>query len=173
MSSATQQNKNKSMMLIRASYKGDLKMVEELIKQRVDVNSQELGQNALLLATCFGHIKIVEKLIEAGGNINLQNTFGSSILNIASNKGYLKIVKKLIEVNAIIDDEFIKEINKYDIDILKLLVTKNFNIGLKYATKFGKQEDIKYHMKTLIAIDLNKDLQYEQGLIGLISNYCA
>jgi hypothetical protein len=67
--------------------------------------------------------------------------------------------------------DLLKNINQYDIDILKLLINKNFNVGLGYVTKFGKQEDIKHHIKILITIDLNEDLQYEQGLIGLISNY--
>jgi hypothetical protein len=91
----------------------------------------------------------------------------------ATKKNNLELVKELIKVGAIIDNKFIENITKYDIDLLRLLINNNFNIGLKYVKKFNKEKDLKYYVKLLIINFINNlnINQYEKGLINIILNY--
>jgi ankyrin repeat protein len=166
------------MNIIQATKKNNLELVKKLIK----ANGANIGLNlqnkykstALILASDNGYIKIVKELIEAGANINLQDKYGYSALLIASKSGYkngyLDIIKELIKFGAYIDQKFIKVINKYSIDILKLLINKDFDIALKYVKKFNKQKDILYYIKLIIHNGLN-EFVYEKGLINIILNY--
>jgi ankyrin repeat protein len=160
--------------LINASEKGYIKIVKILINKNANVNFQNIwGSNALTWASIGGHVKIVIELINAGADVNLQDADDETALMYACKKNKLEVIKELLKANAIVNDKIIKKMKKYDIDILKLLIIKNFNAGLKYAIKFNKQKDIKYHISILISNYLNQHCQYEQGLIAIISNYCA
>jgi ankyrin repeat protein len=126
--------------LIWASNNGYLDIVEELIKANADVNLQSNYGNtasALICAIKKNNIKIVKALIKAGANLNLQYKNGGTALIWASYDGHIEIVIELIKANVNIDYKFIKYIKKYNIDILKLLINKNFNIGLEYGASKG------------------------------------
>jgi ankyrin repeat protein len=159
--------------LINASRKGNLEIVKILIESKANINLQnEYGNTALICASKNGCVKTVIELIKAGANINLQNGYGYSALIYANSNGYIKIVKELIKAGANLDNKFIENIKKYDVDLLKLLVNNNFNIGLEYVKKFNKEEDIKYYIKLLIINLINKfQYLYEKGLINIILNY--
>ena len=107
--------------------------VEQFINENGDLNSQdELGNNALMIASQCGNLEIAKLLIESKKiNVDLQNKKGNTALILASFLGYSEIVKLLIEAGAdrnIKDNygktalDYAKE--NYDNQIKKLL-TKN------------------------------------------------
>ena len=162
------------MNIIEAIKQNNIKLVKELIKVNANVNLQdEDGSSALIWASYNGNIKIVKKLIKVGANINLQDNNEYTALICASRSGHIKIVKKLIKANCNIDQKFIETIGKYNINILKLLINKDFNIALEYVKKFNKQKDLKYYTKLLVTNHINNlnIFQYEKGLINIILNY--
>jgi ankyrin repeat protein len=203
------QNKFEDTALIYASYCGYIEIVEVLINAKANLNLQDdNGETALIGASRGGHLKIVEELIKAKANLNLQDKYGNTALINSILRNNLEIGKELIKANTDlvprsgtsrtacsststnIDNKFIKNIKKYDINILKLLVNKNFNIALEYIKKFNKQKDsdvdssestsmasharsIKYYVSLLIINHINKlnINQYEKGLINIILNY--
>jgi len=77
-----------------AVYKGDFEKVKEFVKNGVDVNSkdpQQLGSTALHLASQYGHLEIVEYLVDNGAD-----TSEMTIVDYV-NCGWLPKVKEAIE----------------------------------------------------------------------------
>ena len=60
------------------------------------------GYTALILATMEGHLELVQALINAGADLNIQgcSSYGDTALGIAASYGYTEIVKLLITVGA-------------------------------------------------------------------------
>jgi ankyrin repeat protein len=76
--------------------------VERFINDNGDLNSQdELGNNALIIASQYGNLEIAKLLIESKKiNVDLQNKKGNTALILASFLGYSQIAKLLIEAGA-------------------------------------------------------------------------
>ncbi len=54
------------------------------------------NRTALMYASLLGYTEIVDLLIKAGADVNLQDNDGWTALMIASLRGYVKIVELLI-----------------------------------------------------------------------------
>ena len=81
---------------------GDLAEVERLLEAGADVNSQNNdGRTTLLLASDWGHSKIVELLLSAGADVNLQNDWDWTALMYASDRDHTEIVELLKNVGAV------------------------------------------------------------------------
>ncbi|KAF7553379.1 hypothetical protein G7Z17_g3653 [Cylindrodendrum hubeiense] len=87
--------------LYEASYEGDERTVQILIKQDADVNAKrgEYGK-ALQAASIGGHVKIVQILIEQGADVNATGGVYGNALQCASFLGHDKVVQILIEQGA-------------------------------------------------------------------------
>jgi ankyrin repeat protein len=164
------QNKNGDSALIWACCKGNIEIIIELIKANANINLQNKNGSTALFYVSGKSIKVTTNLIRINENNNSQEEYKDIIFINSNNYKYIKIIKMLIKNNENIDNNFIKDIEKYNISILKLLINKNFNIGLQYAIKFNKQKDIKYYVELLTMNNLNR-YQYEKGLINIILNY--
>lgn len=88
--------------LINRVQQGNVDWVKFLIIGGVNVNAKrdDNGSTALICAAYSGNSKIVELLIEADPNLDLQNNCGDTALMAAFFKGDLKIVKILLRVGV-------------------------------------------------------------------------
>jgi ankyrin repeat protein len=92
--------------LIRASDRGCVEIVKELLKTDIRVNHvNRIGWTALLEAVILGdggarHTEIVHKLADAGADVNLADKDGVTPLAHAKNKGFTDIIKILEDSGA-------------------------------------------------------------------------
>ncbi|ACE05786.1 hypothetical protein Aasi_0363 [Candidatus Amoebophilus asiaticus 5a2] len=63
----------------------------------------DAGNTPLHKAADKGYIKLVEKLVELGADIDLKDNYGNTALHQAAGKGCIKLVEKLVELGADID----------------------------------------------------------------------
>jgi ankyrin repeat protein len=94
-----------SSALPNAASHGDLKKVQRLLNQGIDVDSTDKdGDTALILASEEGHLDIVNLLLEMNAKLDIQATEGgNTALICASAEGHLEIVKALLTKNANVD----------------------------------------------------------------------
>ena len=88
--------------LINAAKEGDLKQVQELLDQGVEVDAKnENGITALMEAYGNGHMEIMQLLLEWEADVDARDTrTGTTILMAASTLGQIEIVKLLLEWEA-------------------------------------------------------------------------
>jgi len=91
-----------STSIHEAVVRGDLKTVLEHIAAGSDIDiSDTLSQGTpLMTAATFGHIDIAKALIDAGANLNLKNSDGSTALISASFFGRSEIVQMMLDNGA-------------------------------------------------------------------------
>jgi ankyrin repeat protein len=92
--------------LIKASWDGDLPIVQYLLSKGADVNARdtESKQTALLNAVSNGHVEIVRALIAAKANVSLRNTFDFNPFTTAVAAGNEELSLILLEAGAKPDD---------------------------------------------------------------------
>ncbi len=73
-----------------------------------EVNTPNSHNEAFLHASKEGHLPIVELLLKAGADINIQSKNGNTALIIASQYGHLAIVEALMNAGAYINFEKIR-----------------------------------------------------------------
>lgn len=75
------ENLDSTMQLLFMACRGDVKGVEELLKEGADVNSIDLdGRTALHIAACEGHVEVVKLLLRWRANIDARDRWGSTVL---------------------------------------------------------------------------------------------
>jgi len=90
--------------VINASYYGQIKVVEKLLDQGVDVNAiYKNGMTALMAASQAGHIETVKLLLDKGANVNTMDNDGGTALMIACQEGHADMVKLLLDKGADVD----------------------------------------------------------------------
>ncbi|KAF2885711.1 hypothetical protein ILUMI_20484 [Ignelater luminosus] len=62
----------------------------------VNIRAKQHGQTALMLAVSHGRLDMVQMLLEAGADINIQDEDGSTALMCASEHGHIDIVKHFL-----------------------------------------------------------------------------
>ncbi|KAG1328254.1 Integrin-linked protein kinase 1 [Cocos nucifera] len=73
------ENLDSTMQLLFMASQGDVKGVDELLKDGVDVNSIDLdGRTALHIAACEGHVDVVKLLLSWRANIDARDRWGST-----------------------------------------------------------------------------------------------
>ena len=101
------QNDGEQTPLLHSCQMGDLHLTKSLIEGGCnrDVVSK-YGNNCLVVASNFGHIDIVEYLIEIGFDMNWRNEAdGFNAILVASEKGHLEIVKYLDSIGCDINSK--------------------------------------------------------------------
>eukprot|EP00842_Homolaphlyctis_polyrhiza_P006052 jgi/Hompol1/6448/HPOL_001713-RA len=92
-------------MYIRAASNGDIGRVQECLTTDVldwiDLDAaDEDGTTALISAACFGHVDIINILVEAGAQVDQKDKNGWTALMWACANGYEEAAKLLIEFGA-------------------------------------------------------------------------
>ncbi|XAR64545.1 Non-specific serine/threonine protein kinase [Bertholletia excelsa] len=73
------ENLDSTMQLLFMACKGDVKGVQDLLDDGVDVNSIDLdGRTALHIAACEGHVEVVKLMLSRKANINARDRWGST-----------------------------------------------------------------------------------------------
>ena len=75
-------------------------MLELILKHRPTVNETETEVSALMMASCFGDIKIIKILLRQGAKVDHKNGNGYFALWIAAREGHTEVVKLLIDRRA-------------------------------------------------------------------------
>ncbi len=87
--------------LADAVQKSDAVSVRALLKQKVDVNAQQVdGMTALLWAAHNDDLAIAEQLLKSGANVNLANRYGILPLSEAATNGSAQMVELLLKAGA-------------------------------------------------------------------------
>jgi hypothetical protein len=95
----TAQESSTSLLML-ASAKGDLEMVQELLGKGEDVKAQnKIGKTALIFAASEGHTKVVEALLKAGADPLQKDKDGADALTMAKKAGHEDVVK-ILEAKA-------------------------------------------------------------------------
>jgi ankyrin repeat protein len=88
------------MSIITASRNGNIELVRALI-DNYGVDTQDYdGRTALLMASMYGHIDIVELLLKSGANINKKDGNGYTALYWATARGFKNIIRLLLKSGA-------------------------------------------------------------------------
>lgn len=149
-----------SAELLQAAMDGDLKTVQMLLADGVDINIKITadGGNALLIASYYGHTDIVKLLLEREADVNVKNTDGVSALRMASQEGHTDIVKLLLERGADVNIKstngvtaLMKASQNGHTDIVKLLLERGADVAatgvewtaLKLAKRMGHTEIVQ------------------------------
>src|SRR5205823_2029113 len=85
-----------------AARKGDVKAVEALLAQGVDVNAKtHYGGTAIWFAAYKGHLGVVKLLLQHKADLNTTDTvWGASPLSMAVSEGQPELVRVLLEAGA-------------------------------------------------------------------------
>lgn len=131
--------------LLEAAESGDVSKCRRLIAANADVNyadtrtgCHKLGNTALILAACGGHIDIAALLLQHGAKtkIDLADECGWSALICAAQYNHAKVLKLLLDNNASIEHPDKKGMtallwaaSEGHTNIAEILVTKGANAG--------------------------------------------
>ncbi|THG14382.1 hypothetical protein TEA_027798 [Camellia sinensis var. sinensis] len=75
------ENLDSTMQLLFMACRGDVKGVQDLLDDGIDVNSIDLdGRTALHIAACEGHLEVVKLLVNRRVNINARDRWGSTTI---------------------------------------------------------------------------------------------
>ena len=92
--------------LIEAARKGDLKQVQELLDEGVNINSSDKeGQTALMNAARKGMSEVVTMLLEEGIEVNAKDNMGRTALNWAAGLGHMEVARTLLQKGADINNK--------------------------------------------------------------------
>ena len=84
-------------IFIGSAGSGDMQTVLEMLEQGVDINVHASfgGPTALIVAARFGHVAIVEVLLERGAEVNAEDDYGQTALYFAKKNSKIKVVELL------------------------------------------------------------------------------
>ena len=84
-------------IFISADGTGDMKTVLEMLDQGVDINVHAPfgGPTALIVAARFGHVAIVEALLERGAEVNAEDDYGQTALYFAKKNSKTRVIELL------------------------------------------------------------------------------
>ena len=140
-------------LLVAAAREGEVTLVKHSAEQGFDITAgDEPWNEALRLASVYGHLKVVKYLIE--NRIVDVHTSDDEALISASLSGHLDVVKYLVEngadVHAEDDDSLIYAGSRGHLEIVKYLLEHGADIhaegehAVRFASENGHFEVVKY-----------------------------
>ncbi|MCJ1462428.1 Ankyrin-2 [Pseudocyphellaria aurata] len=130
----------------RSGSRGQVEVVKLLLTPRADLNidldiQDRRNSTALHLAVSKGHLEIVQLLLTAGANPNIENDKGTA-LHLAVSDGYLEIVKVLLRVESDVNIQGDKNstalhlaVERGHFEIIQLLLTAGANLNIQDEKK--------------------------------------
>ncbi|RWR96741.1 dual specificity protein kinase shkC [Cinnamomum micranthum f. kanehirae] len=151
------ENLDMTMQLLFMACRGDVKGVEDLLNEGVDVNSIDLdGRTALHIAACEGHVEVVKLLLIRKANIDARDRWGSTaaadakyygndeVYNILKARGAK--VPKTRKTPMVVSNP--REVPEYEINPLELQLRRADGIT-KGAYQVAKWNGTKVSVKIL------------------------
>ncbi|PKS11382.1 hypothetical protein jhhlp_003145 [Lomentospora prolificans] len=92
--------------LLVTSYFGLISVVEQFprkVLKDVNVKDSRFGRSAISWAAGGGHVAVLQRLLEAGAQVDAKDNDGSTPLHLASRNGYDTIVQQLLKAGAQVD----------------------------------------------------------------------
>ncbi len=85
--------------LILAAENNNLELVNALLAEKVDLETQDKdGNTALIQASSFGHFDIVKALVDGGAQTDFDSHFHGTALNVAAYFDHAPVVEYLLKV---------------------------------------------------------------------------
>jgi ankyrin repeat protein len=129
------------MDIFNAIVNNDLARVNQLISQGIDINRYDNNGSItpLMLASMYGHLLIVKKLIEHNANVNQYSEYiahGNTALLQAVENERLSVVRELIEHNASVNtldvsnmSPLLHACDKDNFEIFRVLITHGADVN--------------------------------------------
>jgi ankyrin repeat protein len=130
---------NADVRLFAAVVKGDRSAVQQLLRNRVDVNAaQPDGSTALMLAAERDDLEVARLLIRAKANVDAANEYGATALSVACARGNAELVRLLLEATAdpnapLLSGEtpLMSAVDKGHIDAVRALLERGADVNRK------------------------------------------
>ncbi|XVF84231.1 hypothetical protein PTKIN_Ptkin17bG0009300 [Pterospermum kingtungense] len=151
------ENLDSTIQLLFMACKGDVKGVEDLLNEGIDVNSIDLdGRTALHIAACEGHVDVVRLLLCRKANIDARDRWGSTAAADAKYYGNLEAynllkargakVPKTRKTPMTVTNP--REVPEYELNPLELQIRKSDGIT-KGSYQVAKWNGTKVAVKIL------------------------
>ncbi|XP_060208691.1 integrin-linked protein kinase 1-like isoform X2 [Lycium barbarum] len=151
------ENLDSTMQLLFMACKGDVKGVEDLLDEGVDVNSIDLdGRTALHIVACEGHVEVAKLLLSRKANMDARDRWGSTAAADAKYYGNDEVYKILKARGAKVPKvrktpmavANPREVPEYELNPLELQVRKSDGIS-KGSYQVAKWNGTKVSVKIL------------------------
>ncbi|MCK9446290.1 ankyrin repeat domain-containing protein [bacterium] len=139
-----------------AAKENNIKTLKYYINIGVDIDSTDDGGNsALCIASCFGNLESAKLLIKNGADVNFRTMYTYTPLSYSCNNGHAEIVKLLIDndvdVNVLDDGKaapiFYVILKGQSDEIIKLLIKAGADIPEYFWTEYSHD---KYEIQECI-----------------------
>ncbi|CAN4075375.1 unnamed protein product [Withania somnifera] len=146
-----------TMQLLFMACKGDVKGVEDLLDQGIDMNSIDLdGRTALHIAACEGHVEVIKLLLSRKANMDVRDRWGSTAAADAKYYGNAEVYKILKAHGAKVPEvrktpmavANPREVPEYELNPLELQIRKSDGIS-KGSYQVAKWNGTKVSVKIL------------------------
>ncbi|XP_022874935.1 integrin-linked protein kinase 1-like isoform X2 [Olea europaea var. sylvestris] len=151
------ENLDSTMQLLFMASKGDVKGVQDLLDDGIDVNSIDLdGRTALHIAACEGHVGVVNLLLSRRANIDARDRWGSTAAVDAKYYGNIEVYNILKARGAKIPKTRKtpmtvanpREVPEYELNPLDIQIRKSDGIA-KGSYQVAKWNGTKVSVKIL------------------------
>jgi len=151
------ENLDSTMQLLSMACKGDVKGVQDLLDEGIDVNSIDLdGRTALHIAACEGHVEVVKLLLSRRANIDAHDRWGSTAAADAKYYGNVEVynilkargakVPKTRKTPMVVANP--REVPEYELNPLDIKIRKSDGIS-KGSYQVAKWNGTKVSVKIL------------------------
>ncbi|HEY7498864.1 MAG TPA: M56 family metallopeptidase [Vicinamibacterales bacterium] len=152
--------------LYRASERGDVRRMAELIAEGADVNAKIDGDGSPLIgAARAGRLDAVRLLIERGADVNLGVDGDGSPLIAAAAKGHLPVVELLIARGALVDqvvdgDEnaLIQASAAGELEVVRFLVAKGADVNFRVWVEESRDQRGEWRTPLGMAVRARRDV---------------
>uniref|UniRef100_A0A3Q7J6F0 Protein kinase domain-containing protein n=1 Tax=Solanum lycopersicum TaxID=4081 RepID=A0A3Q7J6F0_SOLLC len=142
------ENLDSTMQLLFMACKGDVKGVQDLLDEGIDVNSIDLdGRTALHIAACEGHVEVAKLLLSRKANMNARDRWGSTAAADAKHYGNAEVYEMLKARGAKVPKvgktpmavANPREVPEYELNPLELQIRKSDGISKASVLCFVNQ----------------------------------